>query len=64
MYVLSIGLGLELQLELGSGLGLELDYRTLGLLNPRINEPSHCRPVTLTRRGDLRVAGKLPYVSS
>ena len=28
------------------GLELGLDYRTLGLSNPRINEPSDCRPVT------------------
>ena len=37
MYVLQIGLALELRLGLG------LHYQTLGLSNPRINEPSDCR---------------------
>jgi len=37
----------RLELELGLGLGLGLDYGTLGLSNPRINEPSDCRPVTI-----------------
>ena len=41
MYVLQIRLWLELQLELGLG----LDYQTLGLSNPRINESSDCRPI-------------------
>jgi len=42
MYVLQLGLGLEFELGLALGLGLGVDYRTLGLSNPRINEPSDC----------------------
>jgi len=43
--------------------GLGLVYRTLGLSNPRINEPSDCQPVTVLGAVNVNLCCRLQQLS-